>query len=1623
MRNSASSVSIHKLPARVAALLLSIAACAVANAALADPNIVQVTVGPDCPLPYSPYTHETATPHAFYDDSQSPADYDFLCSLDQDHDGLDDHIENLVAECFAPFVRFDSNENARHTRDGLPSGSVPDNTEPVGLYTMVPTSTHDLTATLHWVLVFDEDGGFYDYGGVVTSKNSHPGDTQPLDVGVHFEADKNAGWSAHLTRFDVDGSKWQEGSQAVGDGGQVGCTEPLSIPEWAATVITGGIIPPLSPFSEIVETQCRATHALMKHLEVADGTHPVVYLSAGKHHSFVHQQFSYDYTTVTITDPLLPDITLFVQKDRAAGDSSSYTIPTKLPGPAARPMNVGRIETTSGVPEDQATQACASVNDLNLIMGTTCACTGANCPPPAPPDFCAAAAEQLLVDYALCTGGIGSAQASNRNLCLKERLKLDVAANFVSDDDFFALGYAGTLSNTQSFCGSAPPGCDTEADAPVTWLGWKPSDPTVINEDGDDCDNFSDNCPLVANDCTNPKDDPDQDGAGNECDPAPDHYDRYVGPGDPLRNLNAHVSSWMNPGNGGWLDTDQDGVINGQDICPFTAGGNGAMELADSNWRGETDAFPAAPTGAYGYAYSHYGYAYRGNVCDPFETTAVHGFFPVDTTDSPIDCYYFDPSHPSYTTPNAVRINYAAVMGVSANDPALAPKGNESYADRAQVLLGKSKPVSATLERCACQPFDHWEQCANDPQSHCRKTFGLDGQDPIPQLKIEESGWHPLGPPGCAEDTNHEYCLPLHLTARPRIPEYCNPFIGKCDYPPPDYSAWTETTDSLEWDWVNEKHFHPDHLPNNLFYHAPTADGKSTYLHSNYPFMIGSEVGRNALPDSAWGYKKTNQMPYVFPAEFGQEPDVDISVVHPGTSWSVQSRRLRSFVGRPPYDYIADQLWLTERGYLTESHEVIFNAKLSTPNCTAPKWHAIDAELVNIVLPPDLGALTVLPISIISQPRGWALVTNTEKASAELDALLDLSEGLTFSIILSGETELDLQDVVAAAPAGADVIPLAVTSDEASAMPELLVVFYAGGTREVPGTWLRLVPTGVDAQARALYAVESTGFLPADFEKGVLLPDSAPDAAAVFVEPAAEQSARLWRFDSDRWTESPLPSDLARRSRAAYLLHHGVLFRAGGMDANGNVTGDLLALETHSGGEFPTQGWLPRLDPALAWDAERGGLVYGGGYDASGQRHSDLWIEGIANSAPQAFLPDAFGPDAPRITSASLVIAGAETRQALVLGTAAVGPIAAAWHGALDGWHPRNLLALGDTSSRDRCADGSTARLCADGASWWGEPGHFACSPAPAGTCAASSQPALIATHSLPVQQARSADLDVMTTWVGANTHVQEWSATDPPVLRGSLGVGAAVTSVRASNGVVAVSTKGGLVIITRQDGVLHASQPLALCGRPLDAEPLPGGRWAVTTSAGFAIVSIDESGAPHADEAALLLPEATGWTAIPAEPNQAGVCDGVDNLVCAGGRCADGRARAALARVGDQLVIAPAIGATDSWLHGVGNKKKEADPPVLLLGRDTTGWHVLSQAGVLGTVQALRSNGNAVYAVTLDQHGNGSQLASPTLEVTGDQLLVGSDHDVSWWVTRRDTADRRLRVVNGQIEIAVVGL
>ncbi len=1625
-------------------------------------TITQVTTGPDCELPYNPYTHETATPHASYYDQNASTDYSYLCSLDEDHDGLDDHIENVIAKCFDPYLLFDSGEETVDTRPNLPG-----DTEPLALYTVEPTKSQNKTVSLRWVLVFDQDGGFEKITGLATVHNfgldRHKGDTQYVSTRVKLDTHPDGSWYAHLEMVYFGDATWDEQVPATSDD-QLTCKD---IDGYAALGIPGFNPPVPDPLADWKARKCLPSKGYVAHLEVTDTGHPVVYLSANKHHTFPHAQSEYPWLRVYLHDPIFPDVTLVGEYDRANGKFKPI-LPV-IETDSGQPLNVGHLEATSDYPADQHTEACQVAQQEYLTYQLSCQCNDPGCPVQAPQDACDTAWQTYLEQKAICNTADKN-PSPNRNRCLGDNPPyLDVAADhFLTDAEFNGFGYAGSLTNTKAFCGLDPPGCDSEATDIIHWLKWEGPDP--IDEDGDGIRNFDDNCPLK----NNPSQEPDasHDGFGKDCDPESTlgdpntyvhGYDRWVGGGNAEKKLPALAPNWLKsyPKLAGMLDSDGDGKINGYDFCPFTAAGT-----VNTNRRSEDLAFPSDS-----YRYAHYGYSRRGNACDPFESTFVKPLFPASNTLLlDVDCYNADPNHPWLDTKSPVQVDYAAVKGLSANDPALHPNP-DTYANRAAELLGKSKTVPATPERCACQLPNSpaWSTCAHAFNSPCRVDSGLNGHDPKPG--VVEDGWHPLGPSDCQENPSTGYCKPMSLKARPTIPRDCDPYKGQCTFPPSDWLGWEVWPQRMLWDWEAEKTKHPDHLPNDLFENVPrfAGDGKAppdpllaesaTYQRSRYPFLFGSEVAREASvdPSSKFWFPRTSQAPYVEPREFGQEPDVDISLDqgsggYPGQY--IQSRRLRSY-----FALWGDQTRPENHPYLSGAHRV--KLQPLPPPCQHV-WDQFDIHeaLVNIIWPPDPEGSEMLdtsPISVVSQPRGFALIASRPGVAAVAD-VLDLSTGQALPVVVAAlddgaptkgalsamaavNSDTNLADLLAAAPNGADVAALATRKDGSSTRPELLVVLYGDGTTNFPGTWFKLEPLGIDPTAGARYAIRSVGFLPADFGRGVLRADTIAGAAVEFVEPGVDRRAGLWRFDADQWSETALPSALETRQHAAYLVHNAVLFRAGGADSDGNLVGDTLALETRSGREYDkTPTWVPRSDPALAWDEERGGLVYGGGFDASGNPHSDLWVVGLPGIAPQLMLPDASGPDAPQLQASSLVLAGAESRQAVVLGTSRVeNAIAGAWRGAVDGWHPQSVLSLGVGTGVDRCSDGSTPRLCADGASdWWGDPGHMACSPLAAGTCTSASQPTLGASRELPVRRARSADLDVMTTWVGAGAHVENWSDSDAPVLRGRIGVRAPVISVRAGNGVAAVATRRGLVIVSRDNGQLHASDPLRLCGRPLAAEPLHDGRWVVSTSAGVALVSVDYAGTPSIDEAALLLPDKHGWGAYHVQPSHCAthaVCRVADAMVCAGGRCGDGRAVSPLALVGDRVAIAPALGVTDSWFHGAGHghhakhgqQGKDDDDrgprsaPVLLLGHDGDGWHVLSEATVEGRVEALRASGAWVYAVTHEGHGRRGQELDPALGVADDEFTTEETHDIPWWVERRDTPDRRLRVSHGDVQIAQV--
>jgi hypothetical protein len=75
-----------------------------------------------CKLPRSPWVHHEAAPE------------NLECLIDEDDDGIDDEIEALLANCFAPSFHFAATEDTRVTGDA----KFPGNQEPFTAFNVFP---------------------------------------------------------------------------------------------------------------------------------------------------------------------------------------------------------------------------------------------------------------------------------------------------------------------------------------------------------------------------------------------------------------------------------------------------------------------------------------------------------------------------------------------------------------------------------------------------------------------------------------------------------------------------------------------------------------------------------------------------------------------------------------------------------------------------------------------------------------------------------------------------------------------------------------------------------------------------------------------------------------------------------------------------------------------------------------------------------------------------------------------------------------------------------------------------------------------------------------------------------------------------------------------------------------------------------------------------------------------------------------------------------------------------------------------------------------------------------------------------------------------------------------------
>jgi hypothetical protein len=143
------------------------------------------------------------------------------CAHDEDGNGLDDEIETALASCFVPEVRFDSRENALRVD------------EPQVLFSAYALGARLIR--LHFAFLFARDGGYVLGTEFPCMTDDHDGDVESVAVDVAF-TDRDGGWFGAPVSMQTQHPR--DGSEQVA----------------AAPSIT------------------------------LDGTHPVLYATAGKHH-------------------------------------------------------------------------------------------------------------------------------------------------------------------------------------------------------------------------------------------------------------------------------------------------------------------------------------------------------------------------------------------------------------------------------------------------------------------------------------------------------------------------------------------------------------------------------------------------------------------------------------------------------------------------------------------------------------------------------------------------------------------------------------------------------------------------------------------------------------------------------------------------------------------------------------------------------------------------------------------------------------------------------------------------------------------------------------------------------------------------------------------------------------------------------------------------------------------------------------------------------------------------------------------------------------------------------------------------------------------------------------------
>jgi hypothetical protein len=394
--------------------------------------------------------------------------------------------------------------------------------------------------------------------------------------------------------------------------------------------------------------------------------------------------------------------------------------------------------------------------------------------------------------------------------------------------------------------------------------------------------------------------------------------------------------------------------------------------------------------------------------------------------------------------------------------------------------------------------------------------------------------------------------------------------------------------------------------------------------------------------------------------------------------------------------------------------------------------------------------------------------------------------------------------------------------------------------------------------------------------------------------------------------------------------------------------------------------------PALVWDADDQGLALGGGHDASGTAHDDVYLLREGDAAATRIVPDS--PEAVRVPLAAgspLVVLGTE-RRALRFGARTdLGQE----NGTAAGWQGEAVTRCG--------GDADALPFRCGTVPFWQEPGarcdDSACVDAPASSRTGSSALAgLLVTDAAP-----SPD----TVWAVRANRLERHDARVPGKLTGrgattlpALGTVVLPPSRATGTGLVGhlrgVSTfRSGQI---SSPGTVQLGAAQALCGTPIDIAPVGPDRFVISTTVGLAVAARTPAGLSI--EASGLL-DASGFVPVPRTP--AGQA-----------RCLVAELKAGFSGA----LVKPRLGSTVAASSGgvVMLRKSE----LLLIDISGATPRVTTRTSVPGASHAVRVEGDTAYVAERD---DGTRYDALTLTPRGP-------HDVGRWVRRREAGPLRLQ-------------